>query len=127
MVNGREIDVFPALRISIQWILQRIWWVPSLIFEKTSFVGHTVWIQPHRQAFRNLPHLSRLIMCPGRFQRWSMPSVGRVESSPGKKTKSWRQIWPHDVVWERSLFMEDVGLAEGYLGSKWTHPFKKKT
>ena len=23
--------------------------------------------------------------------------------------------------------MEDVRLAEGYLGSKWTHPFKKKS
>ena len=50
------------------------------------------------------------------------------ESSPvlAKKTKSWQQIWPHDFLVERNWFMENVRLAEGYLGSKWTHPFKKK-
>lgn len=67
---------------------------------------------------------------------WEIPALehakcwkSRVQSwQKNKKLAADLASWflGGEVVWERSWFMEDVRLAEGYLGSKWTHPFKKK-
>ena len=68
---------------------------------------------------------------------WEIPALehakcwkSRVQSwQKNKKLAADLASWflGGEVVWERSWFMEDVRLAEGYLGSKWTHPFKKKS